>query len=226
MLIEISISNFCRLLMCIKKSLARLFYQFLVLFLRLKLFIFRKLYVSLFKEYGKNSQIISPLSLDGKENIIIGNLVYVGYKTWLAALPLTGEKECRLELQDGVTIGHFNHIYATKKIVLEKNVLTADKVYISDNLHGYSDIHTSIKNQPIIQHGEVIIGEGSWLGENVCVLGSKIGKQCVIGANSVVTKDIPDYCVAVGAPARVIKRYDFESQSWLKTDSEGNFINS
>lgn len=174
--------------------------------------------------FGNKSQIISPLSLDGKANISIGNKVYVGYKTWLAALPLTGEKCCRLELQDGVTIGHFNHIYATKKIVLEKDVLTADRVYISDNLHGYSDIHIPIRKQSIVQHGEVVVGEGSWLGENVCILGAKIGKHCVIGANCVVTKDIPDYCVAVGMPARIIKRYDFVTQTWCKTDPKGNFI--
>lgn len=180
----------------------------------------------LFQSFGHKSQLVSPLSLDGKENISIGNNVFVGYKTWLAALPLTGEKSCLLELQDGVTIGHFNHIYATKKIVLEKDVLTADKVYISDNLHGYSDIHVPIKNQPIIQHGEVVIGEGSWLGENVCVLGARIGKHCVIGANSVVTKDIPDYSVAVGIPAKVIKRYDFTTQTWYRTDTKGEFINT
>ena len=46
--------------------------------------------------------------------------------------------------------------------------------------------------------------------------GVTIGKNSVIGANSVVTKDIPDYCVAVGAPAKVIKKYDFESGKWLK----------
>lgn len=168
-----------------------------------------------FGHCGYHSYIHAPLHIDGAKNVFIGQRVYVGYKTWLAALPLTGEKSCLLELKDGVTIGHFNHIYATKKIVLEKDVLTADRVYISDNLHGYSNIHVPIKNQPIIQHGEVVIGEGSWLGENVCVLGAKIGKHCVIGANSVVTKDIPDYSVAVGAPAKVIKKYDFNRNMWI-----------
>lgn len=178
--------------------------------------IYAKYYKSRFKLYGQKSYIYSPLSLDGMSNIIIGNNVVVAYKTWLAALPLTGENECSLEIRDGATIGHFNHIYATKKIIIEENVLTADRVYISDNLHGYSDIYTPIKNQPIIQNGEVVIGEGSWLGENVCVLGVKIGKHCVIGANSVVTKDIPDYSVAVGIPAKVIKRYDTEIGKWIK----------
>lgn len=181
-------------------------------------------YKLLLDEFGISSVINSPLRLDGCKNIRVGHKVIVQYKTWLAALPLTGEDSCFLELQDGVTIGHFNHIFATKRIVIEKNVLTADKVYISDNLHQYTDIHLPVKEQQINQCSEVIIGEGSWLGENVCVIGAVVGKHCVVGANSVVTKDIPDYSVAVGAPARVIKKYCFTTNTWRKTDPQGNFI--
>lgn len=164
--------------------------------------------------FGWKSQIHSPLKINGGKNISIGNKVLIEYKTWLAAMPLTGENKCELVIEDGCSIGHFNHIYATKSIILHKNVLTADKVYISDNLHGYEDIGLPIKNQPIIQNGTVEIGEGSWLGENVCVLGVHIGKHCIIGANSVVTHDIPDYSVAIGAPAKIIKQYDFITNSW------------
>ena len=63
---------------------------------------------------------------------------------------------------------------------------------------------------------DVVIGEGSWLGEHVCVIGASIGKNCVIGANSVVTHDVPDYSIAVGVPAKVIKRYNFNSKQWEK----------
>lgn len=167
--------------------------------------------------FGTNSHIISPLHICGHKSIYIGNRCIIQYKSWLAAMPLTGH-DVRLVIEDGCTIGHFNHIYATKSIILHQNVLTADKVYISDNFHGYEDVNTPILKQPIIQNGTVEIGEGSWLGENVCVLGAHIGKHCVIGANSVVTHDIPDYSVAVGAPARVIKRYDFEINEWKKID--------
>lgn len=165
---------------------------------------------------GLRSYISSPLQINGGKNIHIGNRVGIQYKTWLACMSLTGEKECRLVIEDGCVIGHFNHIYATKSIILHKSVLTADKVYISDNLHGYEDITTPILKQPIMQNGTVEIGEGSWLGENVCVLGAHIGKHCIIGANSVVTKDIPDFCVAVGAPARIVKRFNFEQNKWIK----------
>ena len=173
-------------------------------------------YKSKFGFWGNHSNIDSPLRIDGGKNIFIGNGVCIKYKTWLASKPLTGENKSKLVFEDGCSIGHFNHIFATKSIILHKYVLTADKVYISDNLHGYEDVNNPVVKQAIVQNSTVEIGEGSWLGENVCVLGASIGKHCVIGANSVVTKDIPDYSIAVGSPARIIKRYDFELKQWVK----------
>ena len=184
------------------------------------------LYSKFYGAFGFKSYVQSPLKIDGPKNIFIGKKVVVAYKSWLAAVPLTGAKECKLVLQDGVTIGHFNHIYATKSIILERDVLTADRVYISDNLHGYSNVDLPVKNQPIKQQGDVVIGEGSWIGENVCIIGAKIGKHCVVGANSVVTKSIPDYSVVIGAPAYIIKRYDAELKKWRKTTPSGEFLNS
>lgn len=173
-----------------------------------------------FRHYGRRSLIIRPLQLDGTKNISIGDRVVVGEGSWLAALPLTGSEQPNLEIGNRCSIGHFNHIYATREIVLEQAVLTADHVYISDNQHGYADIHQPVKDQPIRQLRPVRIGEGSWLGENVCVMGASIGKHCVIGANAVVTRDVPDYSVAVGCPARVIKRYNPVTQQWQQTDDK------
>lgn len=185
---------------------------------------FRFFFKKHFLFFGEKSNVIFPLSIDGMENISIGNHVYVAYKTWLAAVPLTGAEKCELIIGDGTNIGNFNHIYATRSIIIGNNVLTADKVYISDNLHGYEEITVPIMKQPIKQIGNVIIGDGTWLGENVCVIGAKIGKNCVIGANSVVNKDIPDYCVAVGTPAKIIKRYCIDNQEWKETDNSGGFL--
>ena len=166
-----------------------------------------------FGHLGFLSRVQSPLKIDGGHNIFIGRHVIIQYKTWLAAVPLTGATS-KLIIEDGCIIGHFNHIYSTHSIIIRKNVLIADKVYITDNIHGYDRVDLPVMQQPIIQKGKVEIGEGSWLGENVCVIGATIGKHCVVGANSVVTKDLPDYTVAVGAPAKVIKRYSFDSERW------------
>jgi acetyltransferase-like isoleucine patch superfamily enzyme len=185
---------------------------------------FRLLNSRSFLFFGVKSNIIFPLNITGKKNISIGNNVNIGYKTWLAAVPLTGAEKCELIIGDGTNLGNFNHVYATRSIIIGNNVLTADKVYISDNLHSYEDITLPIMKQSIKQIENVIIGDGTWLGENVCVIGAKIGKNCVIGANSVVTKDIPDYSVAVGAPARVIKRYCVINKKWLLTDNKGVFL--
>lgn len=163
---------------------------------------------------GNDCRIYSPLKINGKRCIYIGNNVTVEYKTWLAAVSPQQGKIARLEIGNGTAIGHFNHIYATESIKIGCNVLTADRVYISDNLHDYQDIATPILKQPIKQIACVEIGDGSWLGEGVCVIGAKIGKGCVIGANAVVTKDIPDYSVAVGIPAKVIKQYNHQREQW------------
>ena len=68
---------------------------------------------------------------------------------------------------------------------------------------------------------DVFIGEGSWIGEKVCILsGVSIGKKCIIGAGSVVTKSIPSYSIAAGNPAKVLKVYNFESKRWEKYNEE------
>lgn len=173
---------------------------------------------------GSHSYIDHPLRIDGANSIFIGNRVSIKYKSWIASKPLTGTGSSKLVFEDGCVIGHFNHIFATKSIVLHKNVLTADRVYISDNLHGYEDIAKPIMRQSIVQNGVVEIGEGSWLGENVCVAGASIGRHCVIGANAVVTHDIPDYCVAVGVPAKIVKKFNFLTNKWERYTDENNGV--
>lgn len=180
-------------------------------------------YKNKFKDFGNNSYIIKPLVIRGHENIIIENNVLITHQVWLNAISLNN-KPCTLKIGSGCNIGHFNHISASGEVILEEEVLTADKVFISDHLHGYEDISISILKQPLIQKNFVRIGKGSWIGENVCIIGSSIGKHCVIGANSVVTKSIGDYCVAVGNPAKIIKRYCLESSTWKKTLPDGTFI--
>ncbi len=165
-----------------------------------------------FQKIGKKSRIVNPLKIKGLNKISIGSNVIINSMSWLQV----EHEEGNLKIDDGTIIGHFNHIYAYKNIQIGKKVLTADKVYISDCMHSYLDINLPIMNQKTFAINEVKIGDHSWLGENVVILGASVGKHSIIGSNSVVTSDIPDYCIAVGAPARVIKRFDFVNQQWIK----------
>jgi acetyltransferase-like isoleucine patch superfamily enzyme len=177
-----------------------------------------------FRRYGRRTRLVLPLGIEGIGNIALGDDVYIGYRSTLAAVPHTGVAECRLEIGSGTNLGSFNHVYATRSVVIGAGVLTANGVYISDNLHGYEDVTRPVKLQPIRQLRDTSIGDGTWVGHNACVYGARIGRNCVVGANAVVTRDVPDYCVVAGAPARIIKRHDSASGQWRRTDAEGQFL--
>lgn len=164
---------------------------------------------------GKGCLIGDYYCIDGKQLFIDDN-VGIADGAWIKASSVLNNDDVELRIGEGCRIGRFNEIYATKSIILERKVLTAERVYISDNSHGYSCPETAIMDQPLVQNNPVRIGEGSWLCAGVAVLGVNIGKHCIIGANAVVTCNIPDYSIAVGVPAKVIKRYDFNQKKWVK----------
>lgn len=116
----------------------------------------------------------------------------------------------------GSEIGERCRISIANSLEIGKKVLFSPNVYITDCDHEYRNVDIPIIDQGIVQKGQkASIGDGSYVGINAVIVGNvKIGKHCVIGANSVVTKDVPDYCVAVGSPAKIIKRYNLETQLW------------
>lgn len=160
------------------------------------------------------SRIFRPIVVMGKAHIEIGASVMIKSQSSLFALG-DGPEPPILRFETGCSIGNFNHIAAMRHVVIGKHVLTANNVYISDNVHEYEDVNVPIMCQKIRFAGSVVIGEGSWIGENACIIGASVGRNCVIGANAVVTRDIPDYSVAVGAPAKVIKTYNFGTEEWV-----------
>lgn len=166
-----------------------------------------------YKKLEFRALIINPLRINGKQYISLHRNARINSHSWIIALK-NDQINPELIIKEGANIGDFNHIAAVRRVVIGKYVLTANRVYISDNLHAYDDISLPVMNQPVKFKAEVSIGDGSWIGENACIIGAKIGKHCVIGANAVVTTDIPDYCVAVGIPARVIKQYNMKTNSW------------
>lgn len=167
-----------------------------------------------FESVGTKTTIRKVTQLDNPKSIRIGNGSYVAQFSWMCGAKKSDGPT--VTIGNKVQIGHYAHIIGLHKVCIEDSVLIADKVYISDTTHNYEKLDEPVIEQGERNVGEVIIGEGSWLGENVSILGAKIGKHCVIGANSYVNSDIPDFTVAVGTPAKVIKKYNFETKRWEK----------
>lgn len=119
-----------------------------------------------------------------------------------------------LKVGEGAEIGMYSRVAAQGEVVIGKNVFSGPHIFIADYNHEYRDIEKPIKNQGNLvkpsahfKHGGVSIGDDTWIGTNVVIAGTiEIGKHCVIGANSVVTHDVPDYSIVAGCPARIIKK--------------------
>jgi acetyltransferase-like isoleucine patch superfamily enzyme len=123
-----------------------------------------------------------------------------------------------VSIGDRCLIGRASGIVGHLSIVIGNDVWTGHHVYITDQNHGYRDVSIPISQQSQPERA-VSIGDGSWIGHGSVILpGAEIGKHVVIGANSVVTGKIPDYSVAVGSPARVIRQYQPES-GWVDVES-------
>ena len=95
-------------------------------------------------------------------------------------------------------------------------VFLGQHVSVQGLIHGYEDVTQDPNLQPLMLR-PVKVGDYTHLGTNSTIMaGVTIGERCQIGAGSVVTKDIPPYTVAVGNPARAVKRYDFEKKEWVR----------
>ena len=124
----------------------------------------------------------------------------------------------------GVSVQQNLHLTCAESVIIGENTAIAANVSITDIHHPYENIDVPIEKQEL-RVKPVIIGADCKINNNVVVLpGTIIGKHCVIGANAVVSGVFPDYCVIVGIPARIVKRYDFGSKQWKETDKNGDFL--
>jgi len=161
-----------------------------------------------FANFGIKTVLMTPLRLSGEHRIAIGEGVFVGPGSWLQTLPSETPPSIAISIGDGTSIAGNCVISAAQSVVLKENVLVARNVYISDHIHKYNDTEKPILDQGLEKVSPVLIESGAWLGQNVVVCpGVTIGRGAVIGANSVVILDVPEFSLAVGSPARVVKSW-------------------
>tara|TARA_Y100001001_G_C8011439_1_gene309860 strand:+ start:2032 stop:2679 length:648 start_codon:yes stop_codon:yes gene_type:complete len=179
--------------------------------------------------YGAPGMSVSGrLKIRGVKRIDFGKGLFVNGDVWLEAVVSYAGKDYDpiLKIGDGVSMSSGVHLSAINSITVGDGCLFGSNIYIGDHNHGfYGGGEGSAPSVPPAQRelsssGSIALGENCWLGDNVVVCGGvRIGDGVIIGANSVVTSGIPDFSIACGSPARVIKKFNFDSKRWESCES-------
>lgn len=150
----------------------------------------------------------------GENMISVLNNVYIGRGTSLTAFSGNSEsKDIKISIGNNCMIGTDCHITAFNSIKIGDGLLTGKSVLISDNAHGNpvdkSKLNVRPNIRPLYSKAGIVIGNNVWIGEKAAIMaGVTIGDGAIIGANAVVTHDVPPYSVAVGCPAKVVMRHE------------------
>ncbi|MFU2221701.1 acyltransferase [Streptococcus pluranimalium] len=165
-----------------------------------------------FARVGQSSYLASSISLVGTKNIAIGNRVRI-----FPGNRMETYDGGRITIGDNCSIGqNFHIVSANSDLNIGKSTTISGNVFITNVNHDYKKIGVHILEQDLVFQ-ETIIGENCFIGFGATIqAGAKLGKQCIVGSNSVVIGDFPDYSVIAGSPARIVRKYDEETQEWIK----------
>ena len=166
---------------------------------------------------------LMPLKYSTK-HIYLGRDVIIANAARLEAVTQynTNMYKPAIYIGDNVTIEQNLHLTCASRISIGRNTAIAANVTITDIVHPYTDVNIPIERHDLIVK-EVVIGEDSKIYNNAVVLpGVHIGNHCVVGANSVVVEDVPDFSVVVGAPAKIIKQYNRTKGVWVTVENTTN----
>jgi acetyltransferase-like isoleucine patch superfamily enzyme len=180
-------------------------------------------YRLLFKKFGRGSYIKNPLLILNAGFVIIGDRVSILDGVRLEVVISNKQRIPSLIIGSDTNIEQNVHIVCHSRVQIGCNVSITGNCSIVDVTHPFSDVSDPKKIGARILDEEsfVEIGDGSFIGFGTVILPNvRIGTNVVIGANSVVSHHVPDFSVAAGAPAMVLRRYDFGSNTWVKPPAE------
>ncbi|MGI8904140.1 MAG: acyltransferase [Solirubrobacteraceae bacterium] len=168
--------------------------------------------------FGERSILCPPAMIIGHHRIHIGSDVVIHPGSFFSVVEEDSGKgyDGRLVIGDRVVIGSGLVIACCGRIEIGERVGIADRVYIGDTYHEYRDVSKPILDQGLHDPRPVSIGRGAFIGVGSAVLpGVSVGAGACVGANSVVAEDVPPHTLAIGNPARVIRRWD--GTAWRST---------
>ena len=161
---------------------------------------------------GKNTRIFRRARVD----TMPFNVFEIGDNSTIEDFTFINNGVGPVKIGDSSFIGAMNVIIGP--VSIGNHIMTAQNVVMSGLNHGFSDVTVGFRYQPCTT-GLITIGEGSWIGANsVITAGISVGKYCVIAAGSIVTKDVPDYSIAAGNPARILKQFNHQTKEWEKVN--------
>lgn len=180
------------------------------------------LYKPFLGKYGFPSYIGKPIFIGNLKKIFIGKRVRIMPNARIEVV----DKNSSIVFEDNISVAQNLHIISggSQELRICKNTTLSANIFITNLDHEYQNINIHILQQKLIAN-KTKVGENCFLGYGVVIQsGTILGKQCIVGSNSVVRGVFPDYCVIVGAPARIVKRYDEKSKTWKKTNNKGEFL--
>jgi acetyltransferase-like isoleucine patch superfamily enzyme len=170
---------------------------------------------SRFGGWGEGSVIGTPSRITRPDRIFLGPRVVINEHAWLSVVEAVPGELPTFTVGEGCLIDRLLHIACAGEITIGKFALIGERVLISDTFHQYEDITKPSLHQPLEPPRPVHIGDGVGIGLGACIMpGVTIGDNAYVAAGSVVNRDVPDRSVAVGNPARVVRRYNDETGSW------------
>lgn len=175
-----------------------------------------------FAGFGRGVSIhhSSDIRRSAANRIRVGNSVYIAADAWLNIPEPAIKGQPAIILENGCKIGRRCMITAKNLVFLEEDVMLGPSVLITDHSHEFSSVDLPIHAQGLTAGGTVRIGRNCWLGHGAAIVCSSgdlvVGRNSVVGANSVVNRSIPPFCVVAGNPARIVRRYDQKAHKWIK----------